>query len=614
MPEPVAVVWQRIRDAEGHAEPLASHRRVVIVLTTNERKLPEYRTHLDRYDVEVHRIDPVEDRAWLAELLACSTEGVRILALIREESDLYQYRTTQRSTFQHLERVENVATLTVHKLVDGALESTTYRHATEGYIDATRRRAGEPTVFGWDDVFVVKNTGRTYHELREQGLKVSSRDMVLSEFLYQHIYYRPGINLKFSPREQRRPIDFRNAVGDFVAGNAFLNNPVARRRRLTNVWERVVAEGVFFRAPENRREKNYWLPGLNAGIPFVPKKDAVHEITYMAHDFGHFLLPDLIFTGEADDHRRRVYIIARMMSEAVTLVLADMLFVDTLRTSGIEYDWSKRRIYPLFANLGLDLEAGPHFLTQLERLLRANVRYCLRGDDGGYRALLTAAGKGTESLESFTGKYMPFFVEDYRWTARNWANLAAHADFFHCWWPAVEPLRTRADLALETIDEFAAHLDRYDGDLVDQVFARLFRTRIVPVFEADHLPSTPREVQLGRAFFRYLLGQLGLMVAFDFVPESAVYLDKLRAALLATGPHLDGDTIDRLRGFYEQYVDLLLEKNLLSTDDARTYREVYPLFPPVFVHYDEQEGFYADLTEVSRRILGGIPCATSSST
>jgi adenylate kinase len=609
MPETVASVWQRVLHARG-PEALASHRRVVLVLTTNERKLPEYRTHLDRYDVEVHRVDPCDDPTWLAELLACSTETVRILALIREESDLYKHRTTERSSFRHLERVENVATLRVHRSADGALETTTYRHSTEGYIDTTRKRAGESTVFGWDDIFVVKNTGLTYHELRERGLKVSSRDMVVSEFLYQHIYYRPGINLRFNPQDQRRPIDFRNAVSDFVAGNTHLNNPAARQRKLTQVWQKVVTEGVFFRAPENRREKNYWLPGLNAGIPFVPKKDAVHEITYMAHDFGHFLLPDLIFTGKVDDHRRRVYIIARMMSEAVTLVLADMLFVDTLRASGIAYDWSKRRIYPLFADLSLTLQ-GSTFLDDLESLLRANVRYCLRGDDAGYRALLARAGHGTENLESFKGKYMAFFVEDFRWTARNWANLAAHADFFRRWWLTAEPLRTHAGLALETIDEFVAHLNPTDGDLIDQVFVYLFKTRIAPVFQAEGLPETPREVQLGRAFFRYLLGQLGLMVAFDFVPESAGYRERLCSAVLATGPQMDIETIDRLRSFYEQYVDLLLEKNLISTDDARTYREVYPLFPPVFVHYDEQEGYYTELAEVSRHILGGTPCATS---
>jgi len=41
-----------------------------------------------------------------------------------------------------------------------------------------------------------------------------------------------------------------------------------------------------FRSASNRREKNYWFPGLNAGIPLVPKRDPVHEATFMAHVSG----------------------------------------------------------------------------------------------------------------------------------------------------------------------------------------------------------------------------------------------------------------------------------------------------------------------------------------
>src|SRR5262249_16236090 len=151
-------------------------------------------------------------------------------------------------------------------------------------------------------------------------------------------------------------------------------------------------------------------------------------------------LPDLIYTGQTDDLSRRIYIIARMMSEAITLVLADMLFVDSLASSGHEYDWGKRRIYPLFLDLGIDLTPGPGLLPNLETLLRANGRYCLRGDDGGYRELLAARAAGTENLERFKEKYMPFFVEDFRWTVRNWTNFAARADFFRRWWSAVSPL------------------------------------------------------------------------------------------------------------------------------------------------------------------------------
>eukprot|EP01052_Picozoa_sp_SAG31_P026155 SAG31_NODE_2350_length_5893_cov_2.633414_2_plen_151_part_00 len=123
------------------------------------------------------------------------------------------------------------------------------------------------------------------------------------------------------------------------------------------------------------------LPGLNAGIPFVAKRDPIHEITFTAHDFGHFLIPDLIYTGNNSDNARRTYILYRMLSEATTMVFADMLFVETLRLSGHEYDWTRRKIHPLFVDTGLQPfgRSRAHFFSETKKLLEANVHYCLLG-------------------------------------------------------------------------------------------------------------------------------------------------------------------------------------------------------------------------------------------
>ncbi len=68
-----------------------------------------------------------------------------------------------------------------------------------------------------------------------------------------------------------------------------------------------------------------------------------------------------------------------MMSEAITLVLADVLFVHALKIGGIHYDWTKRKIYPLFSqkfnlnaminerNMNLDLD-------KVKQIMYANVK------------------------------------------------------------------------------------------------------------------------------------------------------------------------------------------------------------------------------------------------
>lgn len=97
------------------------------------------------------------------------------------------------------------------------------------------------------------------------------------------------------------------------------------------------------------------------------------------------------------------------------MALADMLFVDSLEKSGVEYNFAARRIYPLFVDLKINFLDKENFITNLKKVVRANYIYCLRGDDSCYRELLRDAGSEEENLEHFKEKFMPFFVEDFHW-------------------------------------------------------------------------------------------------------------------------------------------------------------------------------------------------------
>ena len=173
-------------------------------------------------------------------------------------------------------------------------------------------------------------------------------------------------------------------------------------------------------------------------------------MTFQAHDLTHFLLPDLIFTGTNGSLSRRLYIIYRMLSEAITLVFADMLFVEALRREGLEYDWEKRKIWPVFRDCGLDPfepSEPQQLLSVFRTLLEANIAYCLMGEDVKYRELMskhlgTPLAEVPPALQSFKDKYMPFFVEDFRWTSQNYACMAEKAPEMSRWWQLAAPIRT----------------------------------------------------------------------------------------------------------------------------------------------------------------------------
>ncbi len=575
------------------------------------------------------------------------------------------------------------------------VQTTYYESHLEGFVDFARRLSGgSSSVFGWDDIFVVKSTGLTFQEMKDfHNNKISPRDQNVNRYIIDALHYntRKRTNFIFNnsttdgslsnyfdtssamSAEDSGTIVFDD-VGKYVAQDEFMNNSVAVTSGLTNVFISVVNSGVFFRSAKTRREVNYWLPGLNAGIPFVAKKDAIHESTFNAHDFGHFIIPDLIYTG-GDNHTsdatcsstasnnninlyaknyRNVYILYRMMSEATTLVFADMLFVESLRLTGKypDYDWSTRKIHPLFQATGLNpfqADSEKRFCEDFRSLLEANVQYCLLGDDSLWRALMNGSSINSNSsaqkdlaLANFKEKYMPFFVEDYQWTAANYENMSRTPELYQKWWRMVKPLVVRLNAmsgdeetttTLETVEGFMAAIGVCDQniearELIDRIFKRVWETRIQPVFDTGDIAGTivtsnkvnnnkvapllPYEQRLTRAFFRYMIGQFFVFAKFDYIPITQVYMEKLRKFLIGETMtsssskfhcNLSARKVRNARELYNSYLRLLESMSLLTKDDVQNYSEIFPLFDPVFVHYDEGREFYEDLSDVWQKIL-----------
>ncbi len=589
--------------AAGPCSTLAAMASTIVLLTSNQRKADEWRRNFERYGIAVDAADTAPSPEAARALIDGAAPGSRVIAVCREQSELVAPGTTTPSAREDLELVEHWTAIVAWFVEDGELRGARYEHRAEGFVD---RSSGATEEAGgwWDPIFRLRATGLTYGEMRARGRKFSARDMAISRFLLDRVYYRRRVDLAATPRAPTRTIDFADDVATFVAASPWLSHPALTQVGLDRLLAAVIDQGVFFRAAKNRREKIYWWPGLNAGIPYTPKRDEIHEATFMMHDFGHFLLPDLVFTGAFGPRERAVYVAYRMISEAVTLVLADMVFVDALRRAGVAYDWTRRHAHPLLVATGIDVaEAGE---AGLAALLAANVAYCCKGDDSRWRALLARAGASDAALVDYQQKYAPYFVEDFRWTARNWETMTGRAEEFARWWEGTAPLRALADLGLETVEEFAAALDREggEGDLVDRVFARVLRTRLMPALRGEVTPASPDE-RRERAFLRYMVGQFGVFARYDDAPDAALVRDRLVGFIAGRRGRLGLPEIARARAFYERFVDGLAERHLATLDDAATWREVFALVEPFYVFYDGPEAAYEPLDRAAARALGG---------
>eukprot|EP00746_Dinoflagellata_sp_MGD_P028093 gnl/MRDRNA2_/MRDRNA2_16638_c0_seq1.p1 gnl/MRDRNA2_/MRDRNA2_16638_c0~~gnl/MRDRNA2_/MRDRNA2_16638_c0_seq1.p1 ORF type:complete len:550 (-),score=74.07 gnl/MRDRNA2_/MRDRNA2_16638_c0_seq1:125-1774(-) len=542
-------------------------------------------------------------------------------------------------------------------------------HWREGYIDLSRRAGacrmqsegsadmpaskrskldGSAHGFGWDNVLVLTSTNKTYGEmLRDHGIKVSPRDVNINRYIMDCLHYTRRKATKWIRQgfeEFVETVSFReeDSVGAFVQQQEHINNTVACKSGLRNVFIAVANHGAFFRSARTRREVNYWLPGLNAGIPFVAKPDPIHEITFTAHDFGHFLIPDLVYTGHNSELHARVYILYRMMSEATTMIFADMLFVETLRRSGYQYDWTKRKINPLLLATGLDpFEAADKnaFFSDFRTLLEANVAYCLLGDNSKWLTLVknnphgsgldSADGTSCKALDEFCYTYMPFFVEDYNWTSANHANMSRRHEEFSRWWALVAPLVADAGIGsqsiggsggslegigLETVSEFIKAIGVREDEailptaLIPKIFERVFETRIKPVLQRSQpLLLAPADVRRTRSFVRYLVGQSMLFERFAFVPDVAACGRKILSFVqskVRSGGTISDSEISSVRGLYHQCLRTLHARSLITPDDVDNWAQIFPLFDPVYVSYNKEWSSYERLADVQARILG----------
>jgi NUDIX domain len=576
---------------------------VLLYLSERSRpKLVEWQETLRRYGVGVRGIAypaPLTDASLRedAEARLRDAEASALLGVLRDSSELVIPGTETSAPRLHLQAVEHLSRVQVFSRKDGAVTRDIYEGRAAGYLDL---RAGSADGW-WDDCFRMDETGATPTEWRRRtGAKVSAREVTAAAFIAGHLSGALR-DFRFFGIVPGRPVSFERLVLDDLETHPFFGRREVEESGIAGLFRAVANMGVHYRAPADKRGSVLWQPGLHGGIPTTPKADPMHEATYLAHDIFHHLLPDPIFEGTVSDAARRVYLVARMLSEAFTLVLADMVFADAIRTSGYAYDYTRRRAWPVYEAVGL--AGAPVDVARLREALLANGHFCVTGSLDRWRRIATGSGADA-ALAAYRDGYARFFRADLVWTAANWRDLARRPGELGRLWELIGPVARASTLGLETVPELAraAQVDERSAleDLVERLGTYLFETRIAPLLRRPPAIEPP-ERRLHRAFARWMSGQLLVHVRYDFLPEVRDEARLLADALCRT-PVRGQDDIARLRGFFERRVDRLAARGMLARADAQMFREMVPHVEPRFVGYREVAETHE---EASRRILGG---------
>lgn len=483
------------------------------------------------------------------------------------------------STLKKVEKCTHKSYLKIKIIGYNFYEEKNYFAEMDGFIFPFLRKNKNSNIFGWDDIFVAKNNNETHQQMKEKGLKNSARDIAFSlliQDLSEHFFLKENIKLNFNQLNIDGVINFNSFIPDLFK-NDNLYKKAYDNDFFHPIINKILNDGVFLRSSITRQQKNYWLPGVNAGIPLTPKKDLVHELTFMFHDIMHFLFPDLIITKD-DLKNKKIYIIYRMMGEAFTLVLADALFIHLIKDDIPNYDFNKRKIYPLFKN-GIST-INKENKELIFNLLEKNAKFALLGIENELKEF------DENAFEIYKNKYQNFFNQDYIWTNHNYYSLSKNVDINSKWYNDCKNHNLINILSTEDIDNLIETNDTID---IFNFILMHFKNTIENVLkgnEYDLLKSTKN------AYKKYMAGQLML-----FYKQKNNYNDLFKNNIFNLLSKLDeSDNVDDIKKIFEEarscynlYLDTLCEDNILNVYKVNQYKEIYPLFEPFFVFYERDK-------------------------
>lgn len=172
---------------------------------------------------------------------------------------------------------------------------------------------------------------------------------------------------------------------------------------------------------------------------------------------------------------------------------------------------------------------------------------------------------------------------------------------FQRWLELVHKGTLRA-LGLETVSDVAERLSPgLGGEALTEALTQRLIDRLLGILEQP-VALVAEAQRRDRGFRRWALGQCALFARY----EPLVGLPPLCGGLverLHDDDVVTGDEAQRWRARWASWVDGLGGRGVVSVDDARVFREVFPLFDPFFLRdYDHAQEF-EDLADASREAL-----------
>jgi len=576
------------------------------VVSKNLFKLNEISKYFEFYGYIVDKIDFIN----IEEYIRSSIKGERLVkGVMIEHTKLFRQNDMMEFKIEENKNLtccvcESTLLFYFLNTKTNSIDFEIYKKQVNGYLNFKKKQNNE-NIFDWDDIFVPDGvSGYSNNELSKIGRKISPRINNISEIIHKHIHYKNNIELSHKKLNLKQVVNF-GIVEQYLSSVQEFNeniNPFMNKYKLTNILRNSVNQGIFIKSAKTYLQRLYWIPGLNSGLPLTPKSDEhAHEITYQFHDITHLNIPDLVFDGIDSELNKIVYIGYRLMSECITLVFADMIFVLSMIKNGMVYEtMNNRKIFQIMEQI---LKINPNIVDEnyeefIHNMLRGSYEFCFYQDMTIWKSYM---GGDFSCLDEYTNKYDKFFMEDFKWTNRNWKYMSepSRKDIYLNWWNNVKLwIDSGYDLRLESVSMFIKknQLDTKYGkenivnkkNLLNDIFEIIYNSIIKPLIISDTINFIDESKHLTNAFIRYMIGQACVFFKFYEFHKSLEIFNAIDYEMkkIKENKVVSYEQIDNIKYFYHNYLKSLHDSNFVNSDFVVNSTDIYFVMKINSVNYD----------------------------
>ncbi|XWV25823.1 hypothetical protein QJ857_gp1261 [Tupanvirus soda lake] len=425
-----------------------------------------------------------------------------------------------------------------------------------------------------DKIYCTKKNGITNYSCVE-------------DFLLGEIFYKNKKNLHYYslPNPNNEVCNFETTPMTIVE-----NHPLLKHILDHPVYKRFIIKihnyGTFIRFSENKVQRLYWNPPINAGIPLTAKeKDPIYELIFLMHDFGHFILPDIVPTGETNENSKKIYVNWRLLGESITVVLNEMILVNYLKDK-VEFkqmmklDFDKPyKLYQILKPIDLSNELDLHKLFYASYLY-----FCVR-DPSGFLDLIDRDKNSNWAMiwNEFDQRYRPVAERGREWTESNFENIRVTSKSYEKWYHSI--VQFKHFLEFKTIDDLPLNTNESMDNLqiMNNLFEYVFTNTLIPLFfNHSNTIYLPDFVKM-KSFIRYMIGNLFLLINFETTFEN--FMSVLNRLKCMTITDIDQQITD-IKQEYKIAVKKLYDYNLITINEYHNYKNIFIMIPPNIMKKD----------------------------